>query len=90
MDRLPIRRWLALLGVVLVASPMAIVIAILLRPFWSWWEATTGIEAIGHSGPAAWCYGAVWLLQSAAIIGVALGRGGAARPDGLPATVDRP
>ena len=41
-----------------VSVPVAIVLTIALLPFWSWIEATTGIESVGHSGPADWCYGA--------------------------------
>jgi hypothetical protein len=33
-----------------------------ITPLWSWFERTTTIESIGHSGPAAWCYVAVYLL----------------------------
>lgn len=44
------------LGVALLSVPVGIVLTIVLAPFWSWLEATTGIESIGHSGPAGWCY----------------------------------
>lgn len=56
------------LGLVAVALPVSIVATFLLSPFWSWLEASTGIEAIGHSGPADWCYLVVLLL----IVGVAV------------------
>jgi hypothetical protein len=35
---------------------LGIVLAVTLFPFWGWLEATTGIESVGHSGPATWCY----------------------------------
>lgn len=42
---------------ILVACfPLAAVLTILVSPLWSWFEARTGIEAYGHSGPAEWCY----------------------------------
>ena len=40
------------LGVALLSVP----ITFLLRPLWSWVEAATGIESIGHSAPAEWCF----------------------------------
>ncbi len=42
---------------VLPAGP---VLTLLLFPWWSWVEAATGWESMGHSGPAGWCYVAVW------------------------------
>ena len=40
--------------------PLSIVITIALLPLWSWIEATSGIESGGHSGPADWCFWAVY------------------------------
>jgi len=37
-------------------------VTLVLYPFWSWWEATTGWESVGHSGPADWCYLATWAV----------------------------
>ncbi len=34
----------------------AIFVTIALLPVWSWLEETFAIEAVGHSGPAEWCY----------------------------------
>ena len=53
---------LGLLGIVLVAIPLSIVITILLLPLWRSLEASAGIESVGHSGPAEWCYVAVFLV----------------------------
>ena len=50
------------LGIALISIPVALLVTMLLVPFWSWLEATSGIESLGHSGPAAWCYLAVYLL----------------------------
>lgn len=61
-------RWLKLaLGVVL-AIPATLFITfwatILLVPLWRWIEADFGIEAIGHSGPAEWCFYVVLAILS--------------------------
>jgi H+/Cl- antiporter ClcA len=58
------RLWGAIIGigVALLSIPVAIIVAILLVPFWSWLEATSGIESLGHSGPAEWCYLVVYIL----------------------------
>ena len=56
------------LGLVVVALPVSIVATFLLSPFWSWLEATTGVESIGHSGPADWCYLVVLLLVLAVAV----------------------
>ena len=58
----PVRAFLGVLLVVVAAAPLSVVATILLRPFWSWFEASTGIESLGHSGPAEWCYLLVFLL----------------------------
>lgn len=50
-------RGLITLAWVLPAGP---VLTLLLFPWWSWVEAATGRESLGHSGPAGWCYVAVW------------------------------
>jgi hypothetical protein len=46
----------------LLALPVALVVTILLLPLWRWIEAKYGIESIGHSGPADWCFEAVYGL----------------------------
>jgi len=61
-----LRIFLGILSVVLIAAPFSILATILLLPFWSWFEATTGIESVGHSGPAEWCYSVVFLIIAAA------------------------
>jgi hypothetical protein len=57
-----LRLSVSLLGVVVIAAPLSILTTILLFPLWPWLEASTGIEAVGHSGPAEWCYAAVFLI----------------------------
>ena len=59
------RIFLGILSVILIAVPFSLLATILLLPFWSWFEATTGIETVGHSGPAEWCYAVVFLIIAA-------------------------
>lgn len=56
------------LGLTAVAVPVALAVTLLLYPVWSWLERTTGIESVGHSGPADWCYLAVWVPMAAALL----------------------
>lgn len=52
----------AVLAVVLGALPVALVGTMLAWPFWGRFEAATGIESLGHSGPAEWCFVATYAL----------------------------
>ena len=54
------KRLLVITVSVVAAVPVAIAVTFLLTPLWRWIEATTGIESIGHSGPADWCFITVW------------------------------
>lgn len=56
----------ATLALMLLGIPLAYVLTVLLFPFWAWLETRTGIEAAGHSGPAAWCFWLVYFLMLAA------------------------
>jgi hypothetical protein len=51
-----LRRVGLLLAVPLTAAGLGVAITLLLIPFWGWLEANLGVESIGHSGPAEWCY----------------------------------
>ena len=55
---MPRYRRLALITLagLVVCLPIAFIVTILLSPLWSWIEGTYGIESIGHSGPADWCF----------------------------------
>jgi len=66
--------FLGLLGMVLISAPLSIVTTILLLPFWSWLEAATGIESVGHSGPAEWCYATVFFVFVASAVLIFLAR----------------
>ena len=63
------RVWLSL-GVLVRSLPLGVLLTLLLLPLWRWLEDTVGIEAIGHSGPAAWCYGAA--ITACVVLGLAL------------------
>ena len=56
------RRAIAIILILLLAIPLAAVVTFVLSPFWNWFEARSGIESIGHSGPAGWCFGAVFVI----------------------------
>ena len=51
-------RALPLFAALLACMPLAFALTMLGAPLCGWFEARTGIEALGHSGPAGWCF---WL-----------------------------
>ena len=65
-----IKRFLLTVLVGGVAGVLALISAFVLTPLWSWIEWRTGIESIGHSGPAPWCFAILFgsYLGLAAII----------------------
>ena len=65
---LPRMKALPLLISSLIAAPVSAVITVLLSPFWRWFEPHAGIESIGHSGPAGWCYIGVYIVLVSALI----------------------
>jgi len=50
------------LTLIIICIPMAIIITIFSNPFFLWIENTFSIESVGHSGPAEWCYIAVYII----------------------------
>src|SRR5262249_35759848 len=48
--------------IIVISLPIAFWLTILLLPLWSWIEDTYGIESLGHSGPADWCFSVVFLI----------------------------
>lgn len=56
----------------LVSAVTSIPVTLLLLPLWQWLEASFGIESIGHSGPAGWCYLAVFAVLAAGSLTVLL------------------
>ena len=61
-----IRRLVVFVVVLLMTVPAAIIMTILAMPFFAWIEARFGVEAVGHSGPAEWCYVSVYVTLLAA------------------------
>jgi len=53
---------LALVLIAVLALPLTLVLTFLLSPFWNWFETFFGIESLGHSGPANWCFVAVFII----------------------------
>ena len=51
---------ISVLLVGIVALPVALVATFLLLPLWRWIERVSGVESIGHSGPATWCFVVVY------------------------------
>ena len=43
-------------------------ITILCAPLWTAFERATGIESVGHSGPATWCYAFTFALLVVGIL----------------------
>lgn len=52
----------------LLAVPLSVVITVLLFPVWSRLESSFGIESVGHSGPADWCYGLIFAMLFASML----------------------
>ena len=51
----------AAFAMLLASAPASILLTLLLLPFWRWLEQSQGVESVGHSGPAEWCYAAVFV-----------------------------
>jgi hypothetical protein len=49
------------LAAFVVCAVLGIGLTFFLLPLWSWIEAFTGFESIGHTGPATWCFVATTL-----------------------------
>jgi hypothetical protein len=74
-----VRHFLVGLGILLASGPLGVVVTLALLPLWRWLEGSYGIESVGHSGPAEWCYvvsflGCVLVLGSCYFINVARGQ----------------
>ena len=53
------------------AIPASLIATVLLTPLWRLVEQRVGIEAIGHSGPAGWCFLAVYATTALAALAAA-------------------
>ena len=67
-------------GIIVLNLPVAFVVTMMLVPVWSAIERRWGIESVGHSGPAPWCYSVVFVCSVALSIGVYLYRLGSPAP----------
>jgi hypothetical protein len=50
----------------LLAVPVSVFLTLLLLPLWRWIEANGHVEAMGHSGPAGWCFVATYAVVTLA------------------------
>ena len=62
---------LLLAGIVVLGMPLSFVVTILLLPLWASIERRWGIESIGHSGPAEWCFWVVFAMCIMTLLAVA-------------------
>jgi hypothetical protein len=61
---------ISVVAVLLAGFVIAPVLTFVLWPFWDWLEATYGIESLGHSGPAEWCFAAIYGLYLVVSLGM--------------------
>ncbi|QKE62625.1 hypothetical protein HNE05_04370 [Aquipseudomonas campi] len=64
------RVFFMLLAIGLGALCGGVLLTLLLLPLWGWLDTRIGIEALGHSGPAPWCYGLS--IGALALLGIIL------------------
>jgi hypothetical protein len=60
-------RFLVVLAILLISMPPAFMLTIALMPLWSHIEAKYGIESVGHSGPADWCFELTYVFVVAVV-----------------------
>lgn len=63
-----------MLGIVALTLPVTFFLTTVLTPVWSEIERRWGIESVGHSGPATWCFVAVFACVVTISLGVYLVR----------------
>ena len=66
------RRAIAYVLLLLIALPISAVVTLLVLPLWRFIEQRTGIESVGHSGPAGWCFCVTYAVVVAAGVGLSL------------------
>ena len=57
---------LGAIALLLLAVPVSLFATMLLLPLWRWIEADLHVEAVGHSGPAGWCFIATYVVVGVA------------------------
>ena len=60
-------RFLVALAILAASMPAAFILTIALLPLWSHIETAYGIESVGHSGPADWCFELTYVIVVAAV-----------------------
>ena len=70
-----IRQGLAVLATLLACVPVSAFLTLLLMPVWRWVEEHTGVESVGHSGPAEWCFGVTFVACVVALASLYAFRG---------------
>ena len=59
-------------GIIVLNLLVAFVLTMMLVPLWSAIERRWGIESVGHSGPAVWCFAVVYVCAVALSLGAYL------------------
>jgi hypothetical protein len=81
-----VRKLLIASSILLLCLPVAVLLTLILLPFWSRVGAALGIAAVGPAGPAAWCFVVVYVVLAAIATVIMLlswrgaARRGSARP----------
>lgn len=57
-----IRNIVLFIVILIFLIPVSFIFTLVLIPLWRWIEYSFGIESIGHSGPAEWCFMSVFLV----------------------------
>jgi len=60
----------AVVAAILGGFVLSILTTILTARFWGWFEDRTGIESLGHSGPADWVYVFLWVVWTAILLAI--------------------
>jgi hypothetical protein len=68
------RRVGTVIGILVLDLPVSFLLTIMLLPLWSTIERRWGIESVGHSGPATWCFVTVYACAAAIGLGTYFAR----------------
>ena len=61
-------------AIVILSFPVSVLLTLLLVPLWRWLEGSYGLESVGHSGPAEWCYVATFLVCASILVSLYVSR----------------
>lgn len=73
-----------MVGIVALSLPVTFFLTMVLMPVWSEIERRWGIESVGHSGPAGWCFLVVFACVVTISLSVYLVRARGAAPASFP------